>query len=95
MATAYEWTAEEIDAHGDITDVSFWDKLAEIPDLDLTRPGFDYGLLKRVGNEAAGETHRAYAYIRSGKLEATFDDGTKVPQRFHDELAKYKGVHNV
>ena len=89
LQTTYEWVIEDLDEYGDIQDTSSWDRLSEIPDLRLNDTGFDIGLMKRIGNEDIGEQYRAYAYIRNGKLGATFDDNSEVPDRFHRELARF------
>lgn len=85
MKTYYEWTSELVDEHDDITDVEFSDKLSDLlPILSSER----VALLLRVGDDADGEKYREYAYIANGELPEEFDNGRKVPQRYHRELAR-------
>jgi len=84
---AYEWTAEQVDHHGDIQDVDFQDRLKELD--TITRYQFvDIAVVKNTGDEANGITDRTWAYVEGGVLPTHFKDGSKVPQRFHKEYNK-------
>jgi len=82
----YEWSVEIMDGE-DIVDSNFADKLK-----DLDRSEGELVLVRRTGNEVDGETERLWAYVKDGKLPATFSDamGTPiaydVPKRFVKEL---------
>jgi len=83
----YEWTAEQIDQHGDIQDSDYQDNLKSLD--TIARYQFvDIGLVKNTGDEANGITDRTWAYIESETLPTHFMDGSKVPQRFHKEFTK-------
>jgi hypothetical protein len=43
-------------------------------------------LVRDVFDDAEILVHRAWAYVDDGELPAEFDDGCKVPVRFHREL---------
>jgi hypothetical protein len=84
MATTYEWTYEVPDAHGDITEQEFYDSLREcMAAAPLTA---EIALVRIVGNDDEGVLYRGYAYMEGGTLPPTFDDGARVPQRFHGEV---------
>jgi len=91
--TAYEWDLEQMDEHGDIIDHSFQDKCPTEP-----LPEDNSVALVLVKSEAEGYPddeasyhmdHRTWAYVTvDGRLPETFDDGSKVPVRFHKEFNK-------
>lgn len=88
---SYEWVFEEYDNNGDIIDPLFSDKL-----IDAQREAegcftheYEIALVRNEGTEEDGLQVREYAYITAeGELPEEFDDGYKVPQRFHKELAR-------
>ena len=79
---SYEWTAELLDRNGDIEDSDFSEKLR-----DLDTEGRRVGLVRQRGNEHDGVTERTWAYVEGGKLPRCFQDGERVPVRFHAEWA--------
>lgn len=79
--TDYEWNLEETDKWGDVIDNNFSDQLPVLP----TDPNVSLVLVKSITGPGGG---KAWAYVRNGKLPEQFDNGDKVPQRFHAELAK-------
>ena len=86
----YEWTLETLD-NGDIVDSDFSDTLSF---NKAYLPGNDLGLCRVLGNERDGVVDTTWAYVKDGKLDTHFRDSagseiSKVPQRFHTELAKY------
>lgn len=85
----YEWAWEATDEAGDITDCEYYPSLALCQEEALR--GADLALVKRYGNDDDGEVDRTYAYCEPGDdgglvLPDVFEDGTKVPQRFHREV---------
>ena len=92
---SYEWDLEEVDEYGDIVDHHWCDKCPGLP----TEPNLELVLIRDVHRGLAGDDfnmsadleHRSWAYVRDGKLPEFFDDGEKVPKRFHAELAKAIG----
>jgi|SRR6185312_3096062 len=88
----YEWANETI-VGGEISDCNFTDTLAEISKEDFINN--DIALVRNEGNESSGLTDRNWAYIKHRILPDYFcnADGkqikTKVPQKFHKELAAY------
>lgn len=90
--TTYEWVCETLDAEGEIVECHYTTTLAEC--LQLATAGDDLGLVQRIGNDDDGELERAYAYVqpaagRPGReLPEYFDNGARVPQRFHAELSR-------
>lgn len=88
----YEWTAELIDADGDIIDPTFWDSLKDARTVSTDdHPGaigVDVGLIRHVGNDVEGEIDREYVYLdEGGKLPEFFDSGYPVPKRYLKEAA--------
>lgn len=86
---SYEWDVEEIDSDGDIIDHNHADKLSSYKEIDGVLV-----LVRDVGNSRDGVIDRSWAYVLGKKLPEYFTDTdeakvAKVPQKFHDELAKY------
>lgn len=80
MATAYEWTVEEMDGD-DIIDSRCFDSFAE------AKAGLEPGcvlVLRKLKSNRDGDSVDAfaYAYLTNGALSAEFDDGSKVPARY-------------
>lgn len=86
---SYEWVYEEIDEHGDIVDCEFGDTLKQVL-MYVDAVKYDIGLVRNEGNNEEGLKHREYAYIKNNKLPIEFDDGYKIPKRFHNEVSKQK-----
>lgn len=87
---SYEWVFEEYDKNGDIVDPLFsetlWQALQNTPDNPNNTVGI--ALVKNIGDNEEGLTSREYAYLKNNKLSDEFDDGYKIPKRFHDEVIK-------
>ncbi len=81
MRTTYEWIAETMDGE-DAVDVRGADTLADL----APEPHEHVGLCKSIGDEDEGVIHRTWAYLQSGKLPETFEDGSAIPKRFRKEL---------
>jgi hypothetical protein len=79
----YEWAIETLDSNGDIYDVDHSETFpTDIPE------NADVALTRIIGNDQDGIKHRQYAYLADGKLPETFENGVRVPKRFHVEVAK-------
>jgi hypothetical protein len=90
----YEWDAEEVQIEDeDILDHDHGD-IGYVLAKESTDPAvrIDRCLVKDVfevwDGEIDGLVHRAWAYIEDGKLPEFFDDGSRVPARFHEQLRK-------
>ena len=89
---SYEWVIEELDEHGDITDCNHWDSLVQSSENRSILSGpFDIGLVFNKGNNDDGLVEREYVYIDKSTLllPPEFDNGRKVPSRFHIELTEW------
>ena len=92
MATNYEWTWEACDESGDITDCDSFDSYAEC--REASPIGAEIALVRRVGNDDEGELDKSYAYCHPSvtgtglELPERFDDGCKVPKKYHAEIAR-------
>ena len=93
--TFYEWDIETVERgvfddgeeYADIVNHDHHDECPGIP----THPDDMLVLVRDVWTNEDGydELHdRTWAYVESGKLPTHFEDGHKVPKRFHVELAK-------
>jgi hypothetical protein len=87
----YEWDIEVLDEHGDIEDHDFQDNYPgtqDDPEKNVVV------LVKSYARGLSGDEYsffiedRTWAYIKDGELPEEFQDGTRVPQRFHKEVAK-------
>jgi len=99
--TTYEWDIETVE-DGDIQDHEHRDKLSEFSTDQLVAcelfhdnnfTGTVLVLVKDVGSNAEGVTHRAWVYTKriNGKLvflAPTMDDGKPIPKRYINELEK-------
>ncbi|KKM43794.1 hypothetical protein LCGC14_1562570 [marine sediment metagenome] len=93
----YEWDYEILDKYGDIIDHNFFDKCPGQPRKWQTKDA-DRICLVLVRYEVEGLPSdfeltgdiklTSWAYVKNGSLPGFFDDGVKVPQRFHQELKK-------
>ena len=85
MRVAYEWTAEQLDEHGDIIDNAFADRLADLASHEAE--GWTIGLVRDAGDDLGlyGTEERQWAYPTDGNLPERFDGGSKVPQKYHAE----------
>jgi len=95
MAIRYEWDIEEVDEFDDISNHDFRTKLSDYSCgvfCMINAIEARLVLVKNSGNNVEGLKHRAWAYAAWDKeadewfLPECFDDGSKVPQKFHDEL---------
>ena len=98
----YEWDEEEIDEHGNIYNHNHFEPGSLYERYVRTDGGGDQSavdlgdneelvLVYNTGNACEGITDRAWAYVDldTGKLPEKFDNGRKVPKRFHTELARW------
>lgn len=90
METYYEWDWEEVDDHGDIIEHYFSDKVKVQPYPDNALVHYELVLVYNRGNDVEGVIDRSWAYVHDGKLPETFQNGIKVPKRFHEALKKHK-----
>lgn len=77
MATAYEWTVEEMDGE-DIVDSQCFDSFAAAKASLETGSVLVLRKLKSNRDRDSVDSF-AYAYLVNGKLPTEFDDGSKVP----------------
>lgn len=89
MTVQYEWVTEYVDAHGDVLDTDGYATLAEALRTAPQADGCQRTIvLVRDVIDIAGVEDRQWAYPTAQGLPATFDQGTKVPARFHQEYAR-------
>lgn len=88
MGRRYEWDFEQVDEFGDIQDHDFWDQL---PPKGHDIEGREMVLvLNHIDRDDFDDVKdREWAYVKDGRLPERFDGGTKVPQRFHRDLARW------
>lgn len=89
----YEWVIRTFDESDDIVDNDFDESLNGYWADDVYHglakdDGRALELVKYIGNDIEGTKEIEYAEIRHGHLEPEFSDGSRVPRRFHAELAK-------
>lgn len=98
---AYEWCIEETNKHDDIVNSSFADKLSAFNKEELSSlngNNFCLALVRDSSDnlETEGVQERGYAYLKLNGgtlvLPDEFDNGYKVPKKFHAEL---KRSHNA
>lgn len=88
----YEWDLETIDEYGDVSDHNHSDKFPGLP----TDPNIQLVLVKDQGvgySDDPGhfeQDDRSWAYVKDGMLPDVFQNGDRVPKRFHAELNAYK-----
>ena len=100
MAVYFEWCIEEVehDIENDIIDLNFSDSIAEYSKSDLEQidqKQYQLVLNKKIYDEAESLKQVYYAYAKIGAdgilvMPEEFEEGTKVPKKFHRELAKAK-----
>ena len=85
----YEWDIESVDEYGDIVDHGFNESCPTEP----LPAGSDLVLVKSYLDPTGSFIEeKAWAYTRgTNELPEEFDDGSKVPVRFHKELRKARG----
>lgn len=89
--TTFEWCWEVSDDYGDIIEHEY---SATLEDCISSAPtGSDVALVCHLGSEDEGELERGYAYLEPAPngaltLPERFDNGTKVPARFHAAIGK-------
>lgn len=88
---AYEWDHEAYDKHGDIEDHDFSDKFPGFPADPTTKlvlvRNLAEGLSGKHFEYSCSIVDREWAYVVDGSLPEFFDGGTKVPKKFHKEIA--------
>lgn len=79
--TTYEWRVNQVDEHGDINDINFFDTYAEAANFMCLEDFQSIELTKVIGNDDNGIVDRAYATVDFDlwELPETFDDGSKIP----------------
>jgi len=93
--THYEWVIEcyTDDEYQDITDVNYTntDQLDYSIDDFFAPEGHKVrlALVRKIGNEVAGELDRMYAYVINDTLPVTFEDGVTIPKKYHKALSKF------
>ena len=85
MRRWYEWSIETIDDSGDIIDNDFDDTMADLLRRHPLGSSERLVLVLSIGSILDGVEDRGWAYIADGKLPEFFDNGIKVPKRFHME----------
>ena len=89
----YEWDIESW-RDNEILDHDFRDKLDWLGKPPSDTPLEDGATLKvvlvrYVYNDWHGVIDQAWAYVESGVLPETFDDGVKVPKKLHAEYKRW------
>lgn len=92
--TRYEWTAEHVNADGDVEDLDFWDSVDELPTEAQDGCTLEIGVVRYRYADDGDLLETAWAYVDDGKLPEHFEDAhgaavAKVPARFHEELAAH------
>ena len=91
--TEYEWDCETVcKEYGDILDHSHSDECLGLPDYE-TEKEFDRLVLVKNVYRNWDLAERTWAYVEDGKLpeyfsNSSYQEESKVPQRFHKELAR-------
>lgn len=86
MKTFYEWVVNEMDDEY-ILENYFFDTYADATRFVSTLNGsYEIELKRDKVDECVGVVDRGYAQLKDGKLDEYFDNGPKVPQRFHQEV---------
>ena len=93
----YEWDEETYDGCENIDDHNFFEPGSLYERYVRAHNAVDLAdneelvLVYNTGNAHEGITDRAWAYVDldTGKLPEKFDNGRKVPNRFHLELARW------
>ncbi len=91
--TQYEWDLESVDEYGDIIDHNWFDNCPGTP----TESNVELVLIKDIAYGYPGDPdsydmeERTWAYVVNGFLPDYFQDGSKVPARFHTELFNKEG----
>ena len=88
MRTYYEWDVEEVDSDGDVSDHDFDEKLSVLLKAHPIGENESLVLVYNLGSELDGIQDRAWAYVKEGELPEEFDNGYRVPMRFHHELSR-------
>jgi hypothetical protein len=90
MITTIEWLVETLNDDGtDITEVCHFATYAEAVDWAKDHEPCSIGLVRDVGNDLEGIVDRQWVYLDiDGTLPSHFEDGAKVPARYHNELRR-------
>lgn len=91
MKTIYEWGIELLDVDGDIQDGDYFEHLSSIPgDAKNLKELHELSLVKTIWNtDTETMESRTWAYVEDGALPKEFENGDKVPARFHNEYNRY------
>ena len=89
--TTYEWRVNQVDEHGDINNINFFDTYAEAANFMCLEDYQEIELTKIIGNNDDGIVDRAYAAVDFDlwELPETFDDGSKIPAAKRTEVRKW------
>ena len=90
--TTYEWRVNQVDEHGDINDIAFYDTYAEAANCLYLFDFQEIELTRTVGNDDEGIIQRDYATvdIKHWELPETFDGSTiKVPAAKKAEVRRW------
>ena len=88
----YECDIEMLDEFDDIIDHDFQDKYPGVQADDKNV----VVLVKSYARGLSGDEYsffiedRTWAYLKDGKMPEEFDDGSRVPKRFHKEVSAWK-----
>lgn len=82
---SYEWTVEETDEFGDVTDTAAYDSFAQA--RRAAGPRDSICLVRHTFDSVQSLSDRQWAYLESGKLPRAFDGGAPIPSRFYREIS--------
>lgn len=87
----YEWRVNQVDEHGDINDIYFFDTYAEAANFMCLEGFQNIELTKIIGNDDDGIVDRTYATVDFDlwELPEAFDDGSKIPANKRAEVRKW------
>ena len=86
--TVYEWDFEQLDEYGDIVEHWHHDSLKEVEKCKVTEKK-PLCLVKFKGFCVNGLAMNDHAYVKDNKLPTSFDDGSKVPQKYIKEFERW------
>lgn len=93
----YEWVIETVDLESeDIGDVDHRESFAVCQQMSAKYPPgegsrHDIGLVRKkyAADDPCELLTWEYAYVWEGELDEFFDEGSRVPKRFHEEVRRY------
>jgi len=83
----YDWDVESYEECGDIEDHHFYTRLSDIRGPIAINENLV--LVRDIWCEDGDLLDRAYAYVEDGELSEDFDNGVRVPKRFHKEFQRF------